>query len=581
MGRESYRRETPFNTAELSAKRESSRSMPVGIEDFKELVENDYYFIDKTRFIYEILREKKKVSLITRPRRFGKTLTLSMLMYFFTLENAEKNRALFSSLEIFEKYPDYAKRQGESPVLLLSLKDTGASEYSAMIQKIRRLMQMLYIDHAYLLNTARMDHEYKKYFKEIKECRSGEVDLGLSLKMLTKFLSEYYQKKVIILIDEYDAPIQMAWQHNYETECLDFMRDFLGSALKTNAELDFSILTGVLRISKESIFSGLNNFKVYSIFSDMYSDIFGFTSDEIEKMACDLHIEQKIPEIQKWYDGYSFGCTEIYNPLSVLEYIDEGCKPNIFWIHTSENAIIRDCILHMDEENNRKLESLILAESIVCKVDENTTYRQLYASETTIWMLLVSTGYLKSVRNWLEDDEYLCELKIPNLEIQKIYKTEICNFIEKDVAVTNPLLQSILYAMKEGDVRAMQESLSQIFCVIVSYFDVKKRREDIYHIFILGLFVSFDATYDIRSNRESGYGRYDIALFPKKTGDPGILLEIKQANEADEMETLANEAVVQIRSERYSTEFTERNIQSINLYAIVFYKKHVLVRKAE
>ena len=355
---------------------ERKRPMPVGIEDFGELIQREYYFVDKTRFIRELLDAQGKITLITRPRRFGKTLSLSMLQYFFTLENAEENRKLFRGLDIERAGERYMREQGTRPVVFLTLKEVRAGNYEGLMVKLSEILCQLYGQSEYLESSNALSRKEQAYFSDVFGGTCQGEKLQFALANLMKMLEKHHGKKPILLLDEYDAPILSAWENGYYKEGIDFMRGFLGSAFKTNPSLGFAVLTGVTRVSKESIFSGLNNLKVCSVLSDAYCDIFGFTQEEAARLMEECGVGDKLPELKRWYDGYRFGSQEIYNPWSVICYISEGCKFQRYWLNVSGNSILKVLLEHVDERRREELQQLLQLKdaSVEALVDEGTIY---------------------------------------------------------------------------------------------------------------------------------------------------------------------------------------------------------------
>ena len=554
------------------------RRLPIGFDDFK-IVRQNYTFIDKTRFIVGILEKRDAVTLITRPRRFGKTLNLSMLYYFLTLKDGEENRSLFAGLDIEKKFPQYMSYQGSCPVIFLTFKDFDVDTYESMLELLGCTMQDLYVEHKYILADSSFDEEYLEYVQKMQKAKGSEIDLSLSLKRLTSFLRKYYQKNVVILIDEYDKPIQSAWKYGYYEKCISFMRKFLGSALKSNVFLDFSVITGVTRVSKESIFSGLNNFSVYSVLSEEYSDIFGFTKAEVRSLIECFSTEEKFSEVEEWYDGYRFGSCEMFNPWSILAYLKQGCFADTYWINTSDNLILRDSMQSVTEETRIQIESLLLGESIQCILEENSTYRDVVVRQDALWALLVMSGYLKVLRRWRENASWFSDVQIPNLEIRDTYEREIVQFLEEQGRIDRFRLEKIAKALYSGNGEIVEKTLENILMETVSFFDMKKGREDLYHAFLLGLFVFLNKQFRILSNRESGHGRFDIAFFPihVDSKSPGILIEIKSVTSPRKLHHAAEDALGQIEKNKYYTEFQVQGIENIVQYGIAFAKKNVCV----
>ncbi len=540
------------------------RPMPVGIEDFKDLVAGNYYFIDKTRFIQDLIDTQGKVTLITRPRRFGKTLSLSMLQYFFTLENAEENRKLFAELDIERAGEKYMQKQGSRPVVFLTLKEVRAGKHDVMMDLLERVLQGLCRRYQYMLSNDRLSEEDKKTFRRLLELRGNEADLLLSLSSLMHWLEAVHGKKPILLLDEYDAPIISAWENGYYRECIDFMRGFLGAALKTNPALGFAVLTGVTRISKESIFSGLNNLKVCSVLSNHYSDIFGFTQEEAANLLEECGVADKMPDLSKWYDGYRFGQAEIYNPWSVIQYIDNGCEFRPYWLNTSGNSILRYLLRRVNARRHKDLAGLLQGKPVDAPVLESTVYTDIHNSRDALFMMLVTTGYLKPVEMWKDRSfKDWMKLMIPNREVRIAYETEILNHIVPSQGET--LLHDMLASMTSGDAEGFSESLSDILKDFTSYHDTAQS-ESFYHGLMLGLTVLMEGEYRVESNRESGYGRFDLAFFPLHPGTEA------------ELEEKAREALQQIAEKEYTAELARQGVSELWSYGIAFCGKKVCLQ---
>ena len=556
---------------------ERKRLMPVGIEDFRELIQRNYYFVDKTRFIRELMDSQGKITLITRPRRFGKTLALSMLQYFFTSENAEENRKLFEGLDIERSGEKYMREQGTRPVVFLTLKEVRRPTYDSMLAMLSLTLQELYMRHRQLLADKIPDEPQAEYARRILAGMGSEEDMMVSLKHLMACLEEHHGRKPVFLLDEYDAPILSAWENGYYKECIDFMRGFLGSALKTNPSLSFAVLTGVTRVSKESIFSGLNNLKVCSVLSDSYCDIFGFTQEEAARLMEDCGAAGKIPELRQWYDGYRFGWADIYNPWSVIRYIDEGCKFRPYWLNTSGNSILKDLLERVDERRKRELEGLMQGKAVEAPVLENLVYGDIHSNRDMLFMMLMTAGYLKPVEVW-QDEEYMewAKLQIPNVEIRTAYRREILNHIVPSQG--GILLRDMMKSMASGDAESFSEVLSEILRDFVSYHDIAQP-EAFYHGLMLGLSVLLEGAYHVESNRESGYGRFDIAFFPLKENTTGIILELKSAKSEEELEQQAEAALRQIEEKEYIAEFFRQGVKEVWKYGIAFYGKRVCMER--
>ncbi len=555
------------------------KAMPVGIEDFGKIIAGNYYWIDKTRFIKELLDAHGAVTLITRPRRFGKTLTLSMLQYFFTMEHAEENRKLFAGLDIERAGDSYMKEQGSRPVVSLTLKGVQNTKFDVMMELLQGLLQKLYGDHRYLMEHPGVTEEGRRFIRRILNGDARQADLQVSLANLTGYLEQAHGRKPILLLDEYDAPILSAWEHGYYDKCIEFMRGFLGNALKTNPSLDFAVLTGVTRISKESIFSGLNNLKVCSVLSDQYSDILGFTQEEVAKLMSDCGVGDKLSDLKKWYDGYRFGNTEIYNPWSVIQFVDNGCKFRPYWINSSGNTILKALLENVDEERRKQLEDMMnwKAASVQALVDEGITYPDIREDRNALFMMLLTTGYLKSMKEWQDQrGRWWCCLQIPNREVLLAYEDEI---LAKVAGAGNRVrLFEMLDAMVAGEADMFQKQLSIILRDVVSFHDAAQP-ESFYHGLLLGFFVLMEGTYRVESNRESGYRRFDIAFFPEKNGKPGVILELKAAKSEAAIEDVAKAALRQIEEKSYVTELERHGVKDVWKYGIAFHGKKVWMER--
>ena len=552
---------------------ERKRPMPVGIEDFKKLIQREYYFVDKTRFIRDLQDLQTEVTLITRPRRFGKTLTLSMLRYFYDMENAEENRGLFRGLDIERAGTQYMREQGTRPVVFLTLKEVQSGNYGGLMAKLSEILCQLYGQSEYLEHSNALSRKEQEYFADVFGGTCQGEKLQFALSNLMKMLEKHHGKKPVLLLDEYDAPILSAWEKGYYEEGIDFMRGFLGSALKTNPSLGFAVLTGVTRVSKESIFSGLNNLKVCSVLSDAYSDIFGFTQQEVARLMEECGVGDKLQELKKWYDGYRFGQVEIYNPWSVIRYIDEGCKCQPYWMNTSGNSILKDLLRRVDTRRHKELQGLVQGKAVESPVLENIVYADIHRNRDALFMMLMTTGYLKPVETWKEEDcADWVRLKIPNLEVRMAYRKEILGHIVPSQGET--LLRDMLRSMTDGDAEGFRENLSDLLRDFVSYHDIAQP-ESFYHGLILGLSVMLDGEYRVASNRESGYGRFDIACFPLKEGASGVILELKSAKSEEAMEEKAKEALRQIEEKAYLAELSRQGVKEVWKYGIAFCGKKV------
>ena len=504
------------------------KELDLGQSDFKNIITNNNYFRDKSLFIKELIEAQKSVFLFPRPRRFGKTLNLSMLRYFFD-KNETDNKKLFKDLKIWQTEESIKQHCCKYPVIYLTFKDVKAETWHSCYELIVSEIVNLYSKHIYLLeNNTLYDFEKIKYNKILNETAS-ETDYKNSLKLLSKYLQRFHNEKVVILIDEYDTPIQ-AGHNNFYNEAISFMRNILSGALKDNTSLYKGIITGILRISKESIFTGLNNLSVYSILDNKFSDKFGFTEQEVKQLIIDFEVKTDYAEIKKWYDGYKFGKKEnIYNPWSVLNYVlseNEGFKT--FWANTSANELIKDEIKKKEAGNIREdILKLINNEIIIKDLEENFIFPDLHKRKSLLWTLLTFSGYL-TTQNEIRHGEY--ELVIPNYELKIIFKKTIIEWIETDIKVVKSLLQDTANYLITNKIRKFEIGFKQIIGDTFSYYDTAKNHEYVYHSYILGLLAIIGDDYIIKSNKESGEGRYDIMLVPRGHASlqNGVIIEIKQ-----------------------------------------------------
>lgn len=550
-------------------------SMPVGLDNFREMIAREYYFVDKTKFIKELLDSNAMVTLITRPRRFGKTLAMRMLQEFFDINAA--GRDTFKGLNISRAGEKYMQHRGKYPVIFLQLKNVAAGDFEKSFAFLKAIIARLYREYAFLEESPALTGDEKEYYVRVRRGREHCTydDLAMSLGNLTDMLYRHYGIRPIVLIDEYDAPIQHAWEDGYYEDMIRFMRQFYSEVLKGNDALEFAVLTGVLRVAKESIFSGLNNLKVCSVLSGEYSDIFGFTGEEVAKMAVDLQQEDKLPEIKAWYDGYTFGGTEIYNPWSVIMYFDAGCKPAPYWVNTSGNGIVKQMFKFSGQEGADDLQSLMDGGSVFKQLREGVVYANIGDRIDDLYSILLMTGYLKCVglMEKLYGEE--AELRIPNKEIRSLFGREILeNFI---AAGSVSRLGRMLDAMVSGHGDIFESVLSGIVRNNVSYHDAANG-ESFYHGMMPGFCVLLKDTHIVQSNRESGYGRFDLALIPTDRRYYGVILEFKRAADEAQLEEKALEALAQIEELSYIAEFEQRQIEKVWKYGIAFCGKKVCLR---
>ena len=547
------------------------KRIPLGKSDFKEIIEGNYYYCDKTKLIEDILDKGFEVNLFTRPRRFGKTLNMSTLKYFFDVRNVEENRKLFKDLYIEKS--GYFDKQGQYPVILISFKDLSANNWKAMTINIKEAIRKLFNEHSYLFED--LIEIKKEVFEKILRKTLDIEELKNILQFLTEILYEKYNKKVVVLIDEYDTPLISAYTEGYYREAIPFFKTLYSSVLKDNKYLELGIMTGILQVAKEGIFSGLNNIKVYNILGDNYSSYFGLVQEEVEKALVDFELEDNIEDVKTWYDGYRFGNTEIYNPWSILYYLDER-QLGAYWVNTSSNDLIIKLLKQSGNDVFKELKILFSDGMIEKSINKNFNFNEMNNSKG-LWELFVFSGYLKlekKVNKDINDDLYL--LKIPNLEVKTFFHR---SFIESFLDSMDTF-REMLNALKKKDEEIFTERLQTIFNVSISYYDVGKE-EKYYHNILLGMILSLQKEYDITSNRESGSGRYDIVLEPKDRNKTAFVLEFKVGDNEEELEKLSQVAIEQIEKKEYASSMKAKGINDILAVGIVFYKKKIRVKFEE
>ena len=548
-------------------------SMPIGVDDFKKVREN-YYFVDKSRFLSAFFPGHAEVTLFTRPRRFGKTLTLSMLRYFFDLEGADEHRQLFDGLAVSHNAAMMAE-MGQRPVLFFTLRGWKARDWEEMKGTIAIGLQKVAKQYKFLLESDRVDSHDRSILKSIYEGHASLLQLRTAPELLLGMLEAHYDKKAVLLLDEYDTPIQTAWEYGYYNEAIDFFRVFLTTALKTNLSLDFAVLTGVLRISKESIFSDLNNLFVDSILRPKYPTVFGFTSEEVEKMANDLGHVDKLPEIKAWYDGYRIDGHEIYNPWSVLNYFDAGCQPQTYWGNTSGNAILAELMKSADQEHFESLDTLLRGGTVTSYLRDGVIYSDIGDDPDALCTMLCTTGYLTTERTETFAGETEYSLRLPNLEMRRLFGIEIVKRYQHGFGKS--ALVRLLRAFLNGDAAKVEEGLGRYLVKLASYYDTAKDKESFYHGFVLGMTAILVEDFIVRSNRESGYGRYDLVAVPKRKDKAGFLLEFKTAETEDALDAKAEEALVQIETRDYLAGLDVEG-RTMHRYGIAFCGKKVRVK---
>lgn len=557
------------------------KKLPVGIDDFKILQEENYYFVDKSLFIKEIIDEGAQVILLPRPRRFGKTLNLSMLKYYFE-KNDDDYDYLFKNLKINKEREEYLKEQGKYPVINLTFKDIKENSWSQAEIKLKRMVAREFKRHKYLLQSDILDQYDKEFFRNILSLDAENAFYEEALKDLSAYLASYHQEKVIILIDEYDQPIQAAFYNNYYQKMINFMRNFLSAGLKNNLSLKKGVLTGILRVAKESIFSGLNNLVVSTILDNEYSQYFGLLEEELKDIFEYYELELKYEDLKSWYNGYYFGENIIYNPWSIINCIRRRGEVEPYWANTSSNDIIQDLIINSEGEIKKDLEILLNGDSITKKIDKNIIFSEITKKGNLIWSFLLLSGYLTASKKNRKDMYLYCDLKIPNKEIKYIYENIISQWFEEKI--NSQKLRILLKSLVEADIKTFAEIFREFVLNSMSTFDTGGRDpEKVYHAFVLGLLLNLKDSYQIKSNRESGYGRYDILIIPKDKSKKGIIIEFKKINSPNEssLEEAAIGALKQIKDKKYSQELFALGVNKTIELGIVFSGKEVLVKKVE
>ena len=549
-----------------------NKSLPIGVSDFK-LATTGYYYVDKTLMIRDFLDKKPMVSLFTRPRRFGKTLNMDMLRVFFEKTN-EDTSVYFKDKQIWQCGDYYTKHQGQYPVIFLTFKDVKSMTWEETFQKIRRLISLEFIRHNELETSSVLTAYEKEQYHLLAGDSGDEVDCQMGLQLLSLLLHKHYGRECIIIIDEYDTPIQQGHTCNFYPEIVNFMRNFFSGGLKDNPHLAFGFLTGILRVAKESIFSGMNNLKTYSMLDDGYSSYFGFTEKEVKDMLRYYGKDDKYNELSEWYDGYRFGNTEIFNPWSVINYISDNCFPKAFWQSTGSNEIIGEIIQAATPEITKDLYKLLCGEKIAAYIDTGVIYPEVQNNPYSIYSFLLVAGYLKVANIYPQSDgNFMCDVAIPNKEITFVYEKEVLNRTNQ-----NSLAISISQAIFSKDTQKLQALLEDFMVKNISSID--GANEGFYHGMMLGLCAILGNRYKIRSNRESGLGRFDIQLMPLTKGMPGFIFEFKHTkDEHTDLSALADSALQQIETKKYDTELRDNGVNSIIRIGIAFRGKSAVVRR--
>ena len=538
------------------------KGIGVGIEDFKKIIEEDCYYFDKTNYIEELLKDRTEIKLFTRPRRFGKTLNMTTLKYFFDVKNAEENRKLFKDLYIEKS--EYFKEQGQYPVIFITMKDLKKNTWEQMYFAAKSLISNLYNEFEFIrekLNEKDLIEFEKIWFKK----EDGDYDN--SLRLLSEYLYNYYQKKVVLLIDEYDNPLIVANQNGYYKEAINFYRNLYSSALKTNSNLKMGVLTGIVQVAKEGIFSGLNNVITYNILGNDFETFFGLSEEEVENSLKYFELEYEIEEVKKWYDGYKFGNSEVYNPWSIINYLRTK-ELQAYWVNTSDNALIYDSLKNSTVDVFNNLQTLFEGKEIKKEISPFFTFEELSKFDG-IWQLMVYNGYLK-ISKKLSNDEYM--IKIPNYEIQTFFKK---GFIDKFL-VSGNYFNPMMDALLDGDIEEFERRLQNIFLVNTSFYDLKG--EKVYHSLFLGMLIWLRDKYEVKSNGERGHGRYDAMLIPLDKVKLAYVFEFKVSKTIKGLTAKAEEALEQIKEKQYDAGLKEKGISKIYRIGIAFKGKNVKVK---
>ena len=550
-----------------------TKAVPVGIEDFERIINEDYYYVDKTMLIEELLINRAPVTLFTRPRRFGKTLNMSMIRYFFDVKNKKENRKLFENLKIYNS--EYMSEQGKYPVIFISLKDLKGDTWKKCFENLKKTMYKIFNKYEFVRE--KLNIVEKRQFDKIWEMRDSKQSFKTSLLDLSNYLNKYYGEKVIILIDEYDVPIINAFDKGYYNEAMNFFQTFYSSALKTNNSLKYGVLTGITRVIKEGMFSGLNNLYVNTILSKDYSEYFGLLENEVIEMLEYFDMKYKIEEVREWYNGYIFGESKVYNPWSIVNYVRKK-EIKAYWANVSGNTFLENMIDYSGESVYEDLKRFTDGESIEKYISDGTTIKSLLNNDDEIWQVLLYSGYLTKDEKQKEIEvtsEYtdVYNLKIPNKEIRKYFGNMFLNRFFGTEVKTNILIK----ALKNGDIKKFEKTLGEIMINMLSHFDLDKEMEKIYQVFMIGLVGFLMGKYEIISNDESGYGRYNLAMIPIKSSEKAYLMEFKISKTKNEMEKRAQKALNQIDEKKYDTKLKARGIKNILKIGVAFYGKEVKV----
>lgn len=547
--------------------------LPVGVSDYR-LASTEYYYIDKTMMLKDFIDERPMVTLFTRPRRFGKTLNMDMLRTFFEKTNEDTSK-YFKDKKIWEQGEYYRSFQGKYPVIFITLKDVKHNSWDNTFANIGSIISSEYCRHSDLSKSPKLDKKQKDFYDKMVSEKFSAVDLERSLLYLSEMLKKHYGEGAVIIIDEYDTPIQSGHTSGFYDDVIAFMRNLLSGCFKDNKSLAFGFLTGILRVAKESIFSGLNNLTINSVLDNKYSEYFGFTANEVKEMAAYYSAPDKFDEVCEWYDGYRFGKTDIFNPWSVINYFSNDCEPRAFWLSTGSNDIIGEIIKEADNEIYERLSSLVNGGSFTTYIDTSVIYPQIKNNPSSIYSFLLMAGYLKVVKSSVSiSGDFMCEVALPNKEISLVYRKEILQKLENLIPQATAI--AVEEAIFSGNGEKLRDIIGNFLIQSVSAFDAAG--ENFYHGFMLGVCALFGNSY-VTSNRESGDGRYDIALSPKVNNLPGIIIELKAEKNCNEneLQELAKTALKQINDKKYDTELKSKGVKMIYKYGVAFSGKNVAV----
>lgn len=556
----------------------NKKKLPLGQSDFKNLIDKGFYYVDKTLFVKEIIDASAESILVPRPRRFGKTLNLSTLKYFY--EKTHQDRSyLFTPFNIWKQGQYYTDKQGKYPVIFLTFKDVKQLNWEASFAKIKHVINLMYEDHNYLLNSETLSAYQKKYIQTILNEEGTLAQYENSLSNLIAYLSRVHSSSVVVLVDEYDTPIHSGYFEGYYKEIIGFMRGFLGGGLKDNSNIEKAVITGILRVAKESIFSGLNNPGIYSLIKPEYSDSFGFTGEELENMLAYYEISNRSNDIDRWYNGYIFGGRIVFNPWSIINFVDSQDKLfRPYWSNTGSNELIEQFLTTGSDELKKEIEVLIEKGVVTKPIIEDITFPDLPQREDLVWSFLLFTGYLKAENGKQVGKNLVYDLKIPNLEVEHVYEEVIRNWLNKG---SRGNLDRLLRALVRGDITTFERLFQEFVISVMSYYDIgKDEPERVYQAFVLGMLVGLGSDYQVKSNRESGFGRYDVMIIPRDASKIGIVMEFKKIDSFynETKDTALKNALNQIKDKMYSRELRDRDITRIIELAVVFDGKRVWVK---